>query len=206
MPTSVPADATATVEACYTTPIRGFGKVWADHPSAQEYVGCPFAGGEKAMNFVAQRFEHGVILWLVGLEYPADAQDQAYVLFEDDGTFIRVPVGWEPQLPSPIPTPGVSPSQPLEPEGMLGEVWREGPAVRSRLGLATEDEAWGTGAWQEFSRGWMFWIPYQQSTPGGSADGSFEVRDRWIYVLATYWPTVPRTVRNEWIQFLDTWE
>jgi hypothetical protein len=196
----------AAVEPCYTTPIRGFGKVWVENPSARAYVGCPFATGEKAMNFLVQRFEHGAILWAMGLEYPAWAQDQAYVLFADEGTFIRVPVDWEAQSPSPIPTRMDTPSEPFEPQGKLAEVWREGPGVKERLGLAIEAEIWGTGAWQEFSRGWMFWLPYRQSTPDDALGKSFEERDRWIYVLATYWPDPPGAVRNEWLQFLDTWE
>jgi len=198
--------ATATFEPCHVAPIRGFGKVWDENPSARAYVGCPYYSREKGMECIAQRFEHGAVFWMTGPDYPTWQQGYAYVLFGDDGTFIRVPVSWGAERPAPMPTPAATPTEPFEPQGNLAEVWREGPGVKRRLGLALEPEKSCNGAWQEFSRGWMFWIPYRQGTPDDVPGKPFEQRDRWIYVLAWYWPYPPGGSRNDWLQFLDTWE
>jgi len=204
-PTPIPT-ATPTLEPCYIVPIRGFGKVWDENPSARAYVGCPYYSREKGMDFIAQRFQHGVIFWMTGPDYPTWEQGSAYVLFRDNGTFIRVPVSWGTGQPAPIPTPTSPPTEPFEPLGNLAEVWREGPGVKTRLGLAVEAEKSGNGAWQEFWSGWMFWIPYKQGTPDDMPGKPFEQRDRWIYVLADYWPYPPGGVRNDWLEFLDTWQ
>ena len=199
--------ATPTLEPCHITPTHGFGKVWDENPSMRAYVGCPYGySHEKGMDFIAQRFEHGVIFWAGGPDY--DGLSDAYVLFRDDGTFIqaRVSVSWSREQPAPMPTPTATPTEPFEPQGNLAEVWREGPGVKRRLGLAVEPEKSGNGAWQEFLRGWMFWIPYEQGTPDDALGKPFEQRDRWIYVLADYWPYPPGGERNEWLEFLDTWE
>ena len=195
---------TPTLEPCHIAPIRGFGKVWDERRSARAYVGCPYYTQEKGMDFIAQRFQQGGIFWVSGPDYRT--LDYAYVLFSDDATYIQVPVGWGAEPPVPMPSPTAVSTEPFEPEGNLAEVWREGPGVKRRLGLALGPERRGDGAWQEFSRGRMFWIPYKQGTPEDAVDKPFEQRDRWIYVLTEYWPYPPGGKRNDWLAFLDTWE
>jgi hypothetical protein len=100
----------------------------------------------------------------------------------------------------------VSPVPPFEPQGNLAEMWRDAPEVQARLGLALEPEKRGQGAFKEFSRGWMYWIPFRQGTADDVEGLPLEQRDRWIYVLATQSPQPAGGERNEWLKFLDTFE
>ncbi len=177
---------------CVLVPKRGFGKVWYENESARKLLGCAH-GMEKGMNYLAQRFEHGVIFWTDADFY--ENLGVAWVLFRDDMTYARVHVAWtEGQLE---PTPLAPPKGFYEPRGRIGQAWREGAGVRKRLGWAIEPEQSGRGAWQAFDRGFMFWIVYNRGTPE---------EERMIYVLAAYKPWPPGGPRNDWLEFVDTWK
>jgi len=190
MPTYPPPGITPT-PPCFQVPIRGFGKVWDENPSARALVGCPYMT-EQGMRYEAQRFEGGVMFWTDADFY--DNTGIVWVLFSDDGTYARVPDTW---FGGPEPTPLSPPKGLYEPRGRLGKAWREGAGVRDRLGWAIEPVQQGNGAWQGFDRGYMFWIVYRQGLPD---------QERWIYVLSTYYPWPPGGSRNDWLKFVDTWE
>jgi hypothetical protein len=181
---------------CQIVPVRGFGKVWNDNPKAKEYVGCTSYSTEQGMDYVAQRFEKGVMFALSNIEgYDYFAKGYVFVLFADDGTYIKVPDTWSKDQPEP--TPLAPPAGKLEPRDRLGKAWREGAGVRDRLGWAIEAESSGKGSWQEFDRGYMFWIVFNKDTPQ-------EIK--MIYVLATYSPAPSYGQRNDWLGFEDKWK
>lgn len=177
---------------CVRFPRRGFGKVWHENESARDLVGCAYYD-EEGMNYMARRFEHGVIFWTDADFY--ENLGVAWVLFRDNMTYTSVPVTWTEGQPEPSPL--APPEGFYEPHGRIGQAWREGAGVRERLGWALETEQSGGGAWQEFDRGFMFWIVYNQGTPD---------EERMIYVLAAYWPWPPGGRRNDWLEFVDTWK
>jgi len=192
-PTATPSPLLSPTPPCIKFPRRGFGKVWYENESARDLVGCASYSVEEGMHYLAQRFERGLIFWT-----DADFYENlrvAWVLFGDDMTYARVPVTWAEGQPEPPPlTP---PEGFYEPRGCLGQAWREGAGVRERLGWAVGPEQSGGGAWQEFDRGFMFWIVYNRDTPD---------EEKIIYVLAAYWPWPPGGRRNDWLEFVDTWE
>jgi hypothetical protein len=164
-PTSAPTVA-GTPVVCDEVPIRGFGKVWAEHPEVQQGLGCPnkyyycdggYCSGEQPMVSAVQRFEHGTMIWVNQPTWEGTVW--VYVLFED-GTYQRFRdtfvEGVDPESdPDIVPPEGL-----YQPIRGFGKVWREGTGaqVRERLGWAIEPEQGGDGAWQEFWRGTMFWI------------------------------------------------
>jgi hypothetical protein len=184
-----PAPGVSPTPPCSQLPIRGFGKVWSDQAWARDLVGCASYSIEKGMKFQAQRFERGVMIW-------SDAdiwvnRNVVWVLFSDDQTYARIPDTYDPGMAEP--TPLTPPKGKLEPRGRLGKAWREGGGVKDRLGWAIEPPTSGGGAYQEFDRGLMYWIP-------------FKADDRWIYVLTQYWPCPPCGPRIDWAAYLDTWQ
>lgn len=181
-PSGAPLDTT-----CTAFPIRGFGKVWTENKSARELVGCTSYQNEKGMKFLAQQFEHGVMFWTDASFY--ENKGVVWVLFADNGTYARVPDTYAQGEAEP--TPLSPPEGKLEPRGKLGKAWREGAGVQKRLGWAIAPEVSGNGAWQEFERGLMFWIPFGD--------------DRRIYVLGRWNPYPPGGSRNDWLGFVDTW-
>ena len=199
-PTPLPPTATSTpsptptIPACYVVPVRGFGKVWSEHPEAREYVGCPsYPKNEQGVDFIAQRFKGGVMFWTSSQSW--FDRGNIIVLFRSNGTYVRIPDTWAPGQPEP--TPMTPPAGLYEPRGRLGKAWREGlgGGIRQELGWAIEPERRGRGAWQAFERGFMYWIPYKPPD------------DRWIYVLSIRWPSPPAgsgKPRNDWLEFLDT--
>jgi len=193
-PTKVP-----TPEVCTILPIRGFGCLWGTYPEVPPFVGCSYYQNEKAMKFVVQSFQKGYILWVGGLEYPT-YEKYAWVFFADDGTFAKI--AWtegEPTARGGPPTPG----QPFEPSGSLARIWKEAPRAKDRLGLAIEPEKGGTGAWQQFSRGWMFWIPFKQGTPDDQQTQDLEKRGQKIFVVSTAYPGPTWGPRNQWKVYTD---
>jgi hypothetical protein len=181
-------------------PVRGFGLVWSSYPEAQAYVGCPLYREERAAQFVAQRFERGVIFWVGGGDFPS-YERYAWVLFGDDGTYVKVP--WTGAPPTAPPPGSAGPSQPFEPVGSLARIWKDAPRAKERLGLAVEPERSVQGAWQQFSRGWMFWIPWKRGTPEGGQSADLARRDQWIYIIASYEPPPKYGPRNQWLAYLD---
>jgi len=167
-PTPVPPTPEPSVSPviCDTVPIRGFGKVWAEHPEVPQGLGCPAdyyycaggtCSGEQPMVSAVERFEHGTMIWVNRPTW--EGSRWVYVLF-DDGTYQRFPdafvEGVDPESdPTIVPPAGL-----YQPTRGFGKVWREGTGaqVRERLGWAIEPEQGGDGAWQDFWRGSMYWI------------------------------------------------
>ena len=179
---------------CQDAPVRGFGKLWQEESLAREYLGCPSSNpkGERSIQFQAQRFENGVLFWTDSMSL----WEKGYVfaLFQDDMTFLRVRDNWVEGAEEPPPME--APPDHFESRARLGKVWREVSGVRGRLGWGLEPEKRGTGAWQAFDQGLMYWFPYLQGT-------SREIEDRWVYIVANSQPGGPR---NDWLAFLDTWK
>jgi len=148
-----------TRPTCAEVPVRGFGKVWAEHPELANAIGCPQPWmGEQTVKTAVQPFEHGSMLWVdkpAGYAFPY-SQPSIFVLF-DDGTYQRFDdnyVEGQPNVCSPTPPQGL-----LLPVRGFNKVWCEGTGarVRERLGFAKAPEAGGDGAWQLFDRGLMVW-------------------------------------------------
>lgn len=151
------------VASCTRVPLRGFGRVWANHPSVQTGVGCPAeygpnGGREVAVNTAYQPFQRGAMLWISPTVqvFPNLLGPTIYAFF-DDGTFQQFDDIWKEGQPvsgGETPPPGL-----YEPVRGFGKVWREGTGarVRERLGWATAQEKGGAGAYQQFQKGEMIW-------------------------------------------------
>jgi hypothetical protein len=199
--TATPVPAKPTVPAgpsptpiCQELPVRGFGKVWIENESARNYVGCSsYPKSEMGVDFTAQRFEQGVVFFTNASGY--FDKDSVLVLFRDDKTWSKVVVPAD-AAPSPI---GAPPAGKYAPSGRIGWVWQQAAGVKARLGWGIEPEKSGTvaagtnAAWQAFSRGYLYWIKYNDPD------------DRWIYVVATTKPYPPGGNRADWLEFKDTW-
>jgi hypothetical protein len=143
---------------CQNVPMRGFGRVWAEHRNVQRGLGCPQPyppfDREQAVQTAYQPFEHGAMLWISRTTY---TQERLIYVFFDDGTLQQFDDTWaEGQPVSHGQTP---PQGRYEPVRGFGKVWFEGTGarVRERLGWATEPEKGGAGAYQRFSTGEMYW-------------------------------------------------
>jgi len=127
-------------------PIRGFGKVWADHPEVQSKLGCSFEQ-ERVVTTAQQYFEHGQMLDVIGnydyYGYSGSGYKTIYVLF-DDGTMVSFPDNYVDGSPEPNIQ---APSGLYVPVRGFGKVWREGTGarVRERLGWATAPETVAVG-------------------------------------------------------------
>jgi len=73
------------------------------------------------------------------------------------------------------------PPCPSEPDGIFGQLWREHPETRRKLGCATRENGTTAAARQSFQRGTMFWRK--------------DIRE--IYVLIQ---------NGNWRMYVDTWE
>lgn len=183
-PTAVPAP------ACDVVPIRGFGKVWSEHPEVAAQLGCPTGWplpGEVGIDSSVQRFEHGVMLWLA--EDTQQSQDPVYALF-DNGEYQRFP-DLGPADPVVVGTidPGFE-----APGPRFSKAYWEGTGarVRERLGRAVTAQVDGPGAYQQFVNGRMFW--------NAALDRIFVLLDYWVYDT----PGKPgRRVMN-WVGYEDT--
>ncbi len=151
---------TAQPVNCTNSPIRGFGKVWADNYSVRTRIGCPYTySQEQVVQVVTQRFEHGMMLWVDNTktsEYYGPWKKTIYVMF-DDGSFAFVQDTWDEAQPA---NGGLTPPEgKYEPQRGFGRVWRDatGLKVRERLGWAIEKEIGAKGAAQAFGGGSMFW-------------------------------------------------
>jgi hypothetical protein len=189
---------------CPRVPVRGFGKVWAEHRNVQRGVGCPLAyppfDQEVAVQTAYQPFENGYML-LVDRGNDRNFGGRGYyaqriiLVFFNEGTFTLFEDTWaEGQPVSGGLTP---PAGRFEPQKSFGKVWREGTGarVRERLGWATARENAGPGAYQRFDKGEMYWTgvsrkifvlygfgaaypyPVPTQTPGGAIPYRYEVFD-----------------------------
>ncbi len=151
----------APILNCTTSPIRGFGKLWADNPSVKARIGCPYSyNTEQATQVVMQKFEHGQMIWVkssVAPYYYLPYDKTIFVMF-DDGNWATVRDTWDESQPV---NAGLTPPAGLyEPKRGFGNAWRNetGLRIRERLGWATEkDERSGDGAVQGFGGGLMIW-------------------------------------------------
>jgi hypothetical protein len=75
--------------------------VWNDQLRVQDLVGCAGYSDEKGMRFEAQRFENGAMIWTDADMW--DNQGVVWVLFEDAGTYSRVPDGYRSGEAEPEP-------------------------------------------------------------------------------------------------------
>jgi len=147
---------------CTTTPVRGFGKLWADNPSVKARISCPYSySSEQATKIAMQKFEHGMMVWVnssVAPYYFLPYVKTIFILF-DDGSWATVQDTWVESQPV---NSGLTPPAGLyEPGHGFGNAWRNetGLKVRDRLGWATEkDERGGDGAVQGFWNGLMVWF------------------------------------------------
>lgn len=166
-----------------------------ENAKANEYVGCvAYPNVEAGVSFHAQQFEKGAILFVSGGGFP-DAT-AVFVLYGDNMKWDKVAAAADAS-PSLIGTP---PAGKFSPAGRVGWVWQQGAGVSERLGWAIAPERTGqygdptsNGAWQQFMRGYMFWIPWAQP------DGPY------IYVLASSYAYPPGGNRADWLEFKDTW-
>ncbi|MEO8288162.1 MAG: hypothetical protein ABI670_17175 [Chloroflexota bacterium] len=128
---------------CQQVPLRGFGKLWADHPELQAKIGCTYEQ-ESIVTVAQQNFEHGQMLDVIGnYGYYGSGYKTIYVLF-DDGTTRSFPDNYVDGSPEPSIT---APSGLYVPQRGFGKVWREGTGarVRERLGWATTPETVAVG-------------------------------------------------------------
>jgi hypothetical protein len=144
----------AKLPVCNSLPVRGFGKVWAEHPQTAVNLNCPSEPRETIIQSAVQHFEHGTMVWL---NQDTRGGKAIYVLF-DDGTFARFDDTWDESQPA---THNQNPpAGRYEPVRGFGKVWFEGTGarVRERLGWATDLEKGGAGARQRFNNGSMYWM------------------------------------------------
>jgi hypothetical protein len=144
------------------------------------------------VDFTAQRFESGVVLVTSAADY--FGKDALLVLYRGNGTWRKFTVA-AGATPSGIGTP---PAGKFAPVGRIGWLWQNAAGVSTGLGWALAPEKTGkygdpsNGAWQSFSRGFMYWIPWAPP------------EDRYIYVVATNNTVPPGGARNDWLEFKDT--
>jgi hypothetical protein len=125
--------------SCRTTPIRGFGKVWADHVEAQYALLCPHSN-ESAATVRQQPFQGGQMLQVTG--YPISGahhgEGPIFVLFQD-GSVQQFQDDYVEGDSEPAVT---APAGLYAPKRGFGKLWREGTGakVRERLGWATAPE------------------------------------------------------------------
>ncbi|HKP53364.1 MAG TPA: hypothetical protein VJ183_12030 [Chloroflexia bacterium] len=174
--------------SCQRVPVRGFGKVWAEHRGVQRGIGCPFTyppfDREAAVESIYQPFEHGMMLEITRTIY---TQERIIYVFFDDGSFRQFSDTWV--AGDPVSGGLTPPSGRYEPVRGLGKVWREGTGaqVRERLGWALAPEKAAPGAYQRFDKGEMYWsgaadkiwVLYGTGTPypGSEANFRYEVYD-----------------------------
>ena len=139
---------------CSTTPVRGFGELWANNDNVRSKLGCPetYEGGEHGIPTAFEQFQNGMMVWI-------DVQDvynpiHTVLVLYKDGTFARFDDTWTEDQPidDPLITPPTGLYQPVR---GFGKVWREAPDVRDRLGWATAPEQGSDGAYQRFNYGTM---------------------------------------------------
>lgn len=164
-PTPAPAPTPEPLKpvVCREVPIRGFGKVWADHIWVQHHLRCP-SHAELATGAAVQQFQHGTMIWVE--QDSVRGNDPVYVLF-DDGTYQRF---GNVRPPDPAAVGSTPPG--FHPLGdKFSAIYWEGTGarVKERLGHATTPQMDSPGAFQQFYNGRMFWL--------GTIDRIFVVHD-----------------------------
>lgn len=139
---------------CTLVPIRGFGKVWSEHPEVKNTLGCAdsWQNGEQATQAAVQIFQNGLMVWLQADGYYSG--DPVYVFFAD-GSYQRFgDLG--PADPAKV---GTVPTGFYAVGDKFSKVYWEGTGaqVKERLGYAIGPASDSAGAFQQFSNGRMFW-------------------------------------------------
>jgi hypothetical protein len=167
-PTAEPIAAVPQPLSCFETPIRGFGKVWGEHPEVKLGLNCPSQMQEQGTNAAIQQFQHGIMLWLESdTIYSADP---VYVFF-NDGTYQR----FGDQGPADPAKTEKMPEGVFEVGDKFGKAYWEGTGarVKERLGYPTGPAIDSSGAFQQFYNGRMFWA--------GAIDKIFVIYDYYDY-------------------------
>jgi hypothetical protein len=151
-PTPEPTPTPSGPIRCNVVPIRGFGKVWADHVEIQRPLRCPWQG-EQGTNAAVQHFQHGTMFWVE--QDSTWGADPVYVLF-DDHTYQRFG-DMRPADPAAV---GHIPSGFYPVGDKFSAIYWEGTGVRvkERLGYPTSLQQDSPGAFQQFGNGRMFWV------------------------------------------------
>jgi hypothetical protein len=149
--------------------------VWAEHIEVQHGLQCP-THGEKGTQSAVQHFQHGLMIWVA---QDSSRGDQAVYVFVDDSTYQRFD---DPRPADPAVVASV-PSGFYAIGDKFGAIYWEGTGARvqQRLGKATTPQTDSAGAFQQFSRGRMFWL--------GAIDRIFVVYDApggWISFEDTF--------------------
>ncbi|MBI1878432.1 MAG: PDZ domain-containing protein [Chloroflexi bacterium] len=178
---------------CLGETVRGFGKVWDNHPRIRKLLGCPFTNfrqDEHGTKAAVQTFEQGWMLWL---ETDSVANvDPIYVFFENDGSYLRF--ADQPLADSHKYAP--TPDGFYKVGDRFAKTYWEliGSEGRTRLGRATNEARDSQGTFQEFVNGRMFWA---------------EAADT-IYVIYQGYYDFDNdgevTQRQGWISYEDTFE
>ncbi|MDM8529434.1 SH3 domain-containing protein [Anaerolineales bacterium HSG24] len=168
---------------CSTVPLRGFGKVWGDNLTLQYEIGCTWEQ-ERGTNAAIQTFQHGTMLWLE--RDRSYGSDPVYVFF-NDGSYQRFG-----DLGAADPTKVEdTPTGFYDVGDRFSKIYWEGTGVKvkERLGYATSETVDSAGAFQNFSRGSMFWS---------------EVSDE-IYVILdhSYWEDDTNIRVRRWERYED---
>ncbi len=137
---------------CELVPAGGFGRLISQESSVRERIGCPNAD-EYNIDAVEQVFERGHMVLI-------PETGQVIVTFFRDGRWSWFPDTYVQGENEPAVT---APSGLQAPRGRLGKVWREGEAVRDRLGFAVGPERAYQGAYQSFTGGHMIWTGSEQA-------------------------------------------
>jgi uncharacterized protein YraI len=198
--TNVPEVIAAPIQHCYAQPIRGFGKVWTNHPEIRPLLGCPYTNwrrNEHATNAAVQTFEHGWMLWL---ETDTVANvDPIYVFFETDGSYIRFGDRALVDAHSYALTPQDGNYHKVG-DRFAKVFWEElNDQQRAQLGWAINEARDSAGAFQEFENGRMFWAEESdtiytiyQGFLGAATDG----QPAWIQQWASFEDTFEETETN----------
>jgi serine/threonine-protein kinase len=135
-------------------PVRGFGKIWRDHVDVRERLGCPTVPEEGVLPAAQQHFQYGYMFWrgdtrTIYVFLRSGPRDQYGTWFEFKDTWVEG---------EPVPTvEGGAPEGGYIPVRGFGKLWASDPALRQKIGYATEPETSVDAVWQPFEHGRALW-------------------------------------------------
>ncbi len=112
-----------------------------------------------------QRFEHGRMIWMQGINLGDQTTGGVIFVFYDTGQYARYNDTWTEGQPESDPTI-VPPEGLQQPIRGFGKLWRENANVRGGLGWALSAEVGFTGAWQPESSESLGSYAYVQTVDG----------------------------------------
>jgi hypothetical protein len=145
---------TTPTSGCFVEPVRGFGKIWHGDGAVRERLGCPRTPEEPVQPAAQQHFQAGYMFW-------RGDTHTIYVFLQSGphdvyGTWMEFNDTW--QEGEPVPTvEGTTPDGGYIPVRGFGKLWANNPALRQKLGYATEPEATVGAVWQPFEHGIALW-------------------------------------------------